>query len=332
MAGILTSATFLERYGEQLRRAAAAAAIEAELITLSTDPDARLSDEDCERIEIACYSLDLIDSPWGRSFFSSLYRAPRLSWLHTRNAGVDHPIFGRFLERGVMLTTSAGAAAEPIAQSTIAGLLTLSRGFPEYADAQRRHAWEQADEDARPDLLDQTLVVFGLGAIGSAIARIAQAIGLRVVGVRRSPAREGDPVDELRHPDELPSLLPRADWLALACPLTPETRGLFNASVFAAMPSGAHVLNIARGPVVDEPALIEALQSGQLGGAYLDVFEEEPLPGDSPLWDMPRVIVTPHNSGASSGNDPRSAAIFFDNLGRWARGEPLRNIVREAGE
>ncbi len=331
MTTILLSEAFLERYGEAFHRAVADAGIEAEIITLPPDPDARLADEQCARIEIACYSIDLISGPLRRSFFSSLHRAPRLQWLHVRNAGVDHPIFGRMLARGITLTNSAGATAEPIAQSTIAALLALSRGFPAYADAQRRHAWEQADDERRPDLLEQTLVVFGLGAIGSAIARIAQAIGMHVVGVRRGPAREGDPVDELRHPDALASLLPRADWLALACPLTPETRGLFDAEAFAAMPRGAHVLNIARGPVVDEQALIEALRTGQIGGAYLDVFEEEPLPEESPLWDMPRVIVTPHNSGASSGNDPRSAAIFLDNLGRWARGEPLRNVVREAG-
>ena len=332
MAGILTSERFVGRYGEQLRDALAEAGLEAEVITVPPDPDARLSDEQCERIDLAYYSSDLIAGPLARSFFSALHRAPRLSWLHTRNAGVDHPIFGRMLERGVTLSTAAGATAEPIAQSAIAGLLALSRGFPAYADAQQRHAWEPAEDRGRPDLLDQTLVVFGLGAIGSAIARIAQAIGMHVVGVRRSPAREGDPVDELHHPDALPSLLPRAEWLALACPLTAETRGLFDAAAFAAMPRGAHLLNVARGPVVDEPALIEALRSGQLGGAYLDVFEEEPLPEDSPLWDLPRVIVTPHNSGASAGNDPRAAEIFFDNLVRWARGEPLRNVVSEAGE
>ena len=165
MTAILMSATFLERYGEQLGRTMSELDIEAEVITLPTDPDARLSDEECARIEIASYSLDLIDSPHGRSFFSSLYRAPRLDWMHVRNAGVDHPVFGRLLERGVTLTNSAGAAAEPIAQSTIAGLLALACGFPAYADAQRRHAWEQVEEDARADLLSQTLVVYGLGAI-----------------------------------------------------------------------------------------------------------------------------------------------------------------------
>ena len=331
MTGVLVSEAFLEAYGDGLRSAGAAAGLEIEPIALPADPEARLSDEQCARIEVAFYSLDILEGPTTRSFFSSLYRAPELSWVQLRPAGVDHPVFGRLLEQGIRLANSAGATAEPIAQSAIAGLLSLSRGFPRYAELQRAHEWEQVGEDDRADLLEQTLVVYGLGAIGSAIARIARAIGMHVVGVRRSPAREGDPVDELRHPDDLQELLPSADWLAIACPLTPQTRGLFDAQALAALPRGAHVLNVARGPIVDEPALIEALRSGQLGGAYLDVFEEEPLPSDSPLWDLPRVIVTPHNSGVSQGNDRRATEIFLDNIGRWARGESLRNEVREAG-
>ena len=330
MTGVLVSDAFLERFGEELDRAVAAAGLEIERIALPADPEARLSDEQCARIEVAFYSLDIIEGP-SRSFFSALHRAPQLRWVQLRNAGVDHPVFGRLLAQGIRLTNSAGATAEPIAQSAIAGMLSLSRGLPRYAEAQRRHEWDQVAEDARADLLDQTLLVYGLGAIGSAIARIARSIGLHVVGVRRSPALDGDPVDELRRPEDLAELLPRADWLAIACPLTPHTRGLFDAKALAALPRGAHLLNVARGPIVAEQALIEALRSGQLGGAYLDVFEEEPLPADSPLWDLPRVIVTPHNSGASRGNDRRATAIFLDNLGRWTRGEPLRNEVRAAG-
>ena len=331
MTGVLVSGAFLEAYGDGLRSAGAAAGLEIEPIVLPADPEARLSDEQCARIEVAFYSLDTLLGPTSRSFFSSLYRAPELRWLQLSNAGVDHPVFGRLLEQGIGLASAAGVTAEPIAQSAIAGMLSLSRGFPRYAEVQRRHEWEEVGDDARTDLLEQTLVVYGLGAIGSAIARIARAIGMHVVGVRRSPAREGDPVDELRHPDDLQELLPRADWLAIACPLTPQTRGLFDAEALATLPRGAHVLNVARGPIVDELALIEALRSRQLGGAYLDVFEEEPLPPDSLLWDLPRVILTPHNSGASQGNYRRATEIFFDNLGRWARGEPLRNEVREAG-
>jgi len=168
--------------------------------------------------------------------------------------------------------------------------------------------------------------VYGLGGIGMEIARLARALGLYVVGVRRTASKTG-PCDEIHTPDKLPELLARSDWLVIACPLTAETRGTINATLLAKLPRGARVINIARGEIVDEPALVAALQSGHLAGAYLDVFAQEPLPPDSPLWDTPNVIVTPHNASASAGNDARVNAIFLDNLKRWNRNEPLINEV-----
>ena len=331
MARVLASQPWLDVFGDQLAAAAVDAGIDLELVLLPADPNERLSDEACERIDAGVYSLDMMGGH-GRSFFSACYRASNLRWVHLPGAGVDHPAIGRLLDRGIRLTSSAGSTAEPIAQSAIAGLLMLARRFPHHLDAQRRRAWEPLENaDVAPDLRGQTLLVFGLGSIGAAIARIARAIGLHVVGVRRSPARPDDPVDELHTPDALDALLPRTDWLAIASPLTPQTRGLFDAAMLARLPRGAHLINVGRGPIVDERALIEALRSGQLAGAYLDVFEEEPLPAGSPLWDLPRVIVTPHNSGAAQGNEQRAAEIFFENLGHWARNEPLRNEVSEAG-
>lgn len=331
MTGVLVSREWLDRYGDRLQEAASKAGMAVEPVLLPDDPDARLTDEECEPIEIGVYSLDMMEGT-ARSFFSASFRAPNLRWVHLPSAGVDHPAFGRLLAHGLRLTNAAGSTAEPIAQSVIAAMLMLSRDFLHYADAQRRHAWEQLEaDDSLPELPDQTLLVYGLGSIGSGVARMAQAIGLHVVGMRRSPQRPEDPVDELHHPDHLRALLPRTDWLAITSPLTPETRGLFNAETLALLPRGAHVMNVGRGPIIDEPALIEALRSEHLGGAYLDVFEEEPLPADSPLWDLPRVIITPHNSGASRGNRDRGAEIFFENLGHWAREEPLRNEVLEAG-
>jgi phosphoglycerate dehydrogenase-like enzyme len=137
----------------------------------------------------------------------------------------------------------------------------------------------------------------------------------------------GDPVDEMRAPEELAALMPRADWLVLACPLTPETRGLVDAKLLAALPKTARVINVGRGEIVDEPALIEALRSGALAGAYLDVFQKEPLPADSPLWDLPNVLVTPHNSIASAGNQQRIYDIFVQNMQRLHAGKPLLNEV-----
>jgi phosphoglycerate dehydrogenase-like enzyme len=171
-------------------------------------------------------------------------------------------------------------------------------------------------------------VLVGVGHIGSEIARLAQTLGMRVIGIRRDTSRMEDGVDEMHPPDRLDEILPRADWLALACPLTDETRGRIDRAALARLPRGARFINVARGEIVDERALIDALGSGQVGGAYLDVFEKEPLPDDSPLWDMPNVIITPHNAGAASGTAARIYEMFWDNLTRLHRSAPLRNEVK----
>ena len=150
---------------------------------------------------------------------------------------------------------------------------------------------------------------------------------MHVIGVRRSPRRPEDPVHEMHTLAALPELLARCDWVVLACPLTPETRRIINAGTLARLPRGARLINVARGEVADESAVIAALRSGQLGGAYLDVFEKEPLPADSPLWNLPNAIVSPHNASASSGNDDRAMRIFLANLVKWAQGKPLQNEV-----
>jgi len=247
--------------------------------------------------------------------------------MHVFNAGVDNPVFTAFIDRGIRLTTSSGSTAKPIAQTAIGGLLMLARRFPAWAESQRRHAWEPIRADLPPDLDSQTLVVLGVGAIGDEIARLARAIGLHVVGVRRSPLRDDDNVDEMAPPTALKEILPRADWLALACPLTPETRGIIGQAELALLPRGAHILNIARGEVIDESALIDALRSGHLAGAYLDVVATEPLPAESPLWDLPNVIISPHNSAIAQGNERRAVEYFLANLTAWAKGEPLVNEV-----
>lgn len=326
MSVLLVSRHFLEGNGAELQRIAREAGEPLELLALPKDPTERVDDATCARIEIAHFSGDVFPDH-SRAFFSALHRAPNLRWMHSFSVGLDHPVFQGLLDRGVVLTNSAGANAVPIAQTLIAGLLMLARGFPHWLDAQSRRAWES--QPASPRALDaQTLVIVGLGAIGSEIARLARALGLHTIGVRRSPARPDDPVDELVGPDRLDDVLPRADFLALACPLTDATRGLIDAAALARLPAGARLLNVARGEVIDEPALIEALASGRLGGAYLDVFATEPLPEDSPLWALPNVIVTPHNSAASTGSREREAPYFLRNLDAWLRGEPLRNRVQ----
>ncbi len=316
---LLVSHQLNARYGAKVAAA-------ADLIVLPADPAARLPDADCARVEVAFFSGDVFPD-YSRQFFSTVRKAPHLKWLHAFNVGVDHPIYTELLARGVRVTTSTGSTAEPIAHTAIMGLLALARGFPRWLVGQRARQWNPERKVLPPDLHTQTAVVVGLGRIGAEIARLARALGLKVIGIRRSPRNAGDPVDELHAPAALPGLLPRCDWLVIACPLTPETRGLVDAQAIAALPKGARVINVARGEIVNEPALIEALKRGHLAGAFLDVFATEPLPPDSVLWELPNVLVTPHNSAVAAGNDERVLEIFLANLERWHRGAPLVNEV-----
>lgn len=304
MTALLVSHRFRARYGDAFLADATARGITLEFLVLPDDPEARLADDLAARAEVAYFSSDVFPK-FGKPFFSATRKAAGLKWLHVFNAGVDHPVFASILERGVRLTNSSGTASTPIAQTAIAGMLHLTR-----------------------DLAGRTLLVYGFGKIGAEIARLARLLGMRVIGMRRN--REAHAAaDEMLTPDHLHAALARSDWLALACPLTKETRGVIDAAALAAMPQGARLLNISRGEVIDEAALIDALRRRHLGGAYLDVFAEEPLPADSPLWDMPNVLVTAHDASTSDAYDPRINALFLDNLARWQRREPLLNEVTQ---
>jgi phosphoglycerate dehydrogenase-like enzyme len=301
-----------------------------ELLVLPESREERLVEADCQRVEAAFFSPDVFPD-FSRQFFSAARKSARLKWLHVFNVGVDHPIYAEMLERGVRLTTSSGSTAVPIAHTAIAALLMLARNFPSWIDAQRNRVWRPMQGNEVPaDLSGQTALILGLGHIGREVARMAKALGLYIVGTRRTLRAVDNPVDELHAPDKVAHLLPRAQWLIIACPLTDETRGLIDAEAIARLPRGARIINIARGEIIQEPALIAALASGHLAGTYLDVFQQEPLPPDSPLWAMPNVLITPHNSGAAAGNDRRVFEIFRENHGRWMRGEALLNEVRRA--
>jgi len=299
---LLVSHRFRAVYGDRFIADAKARDIALELLVLPDDPEARLADDLAARAEVAYFSSDVFPQ-FGKPFFSATRKAAGLKWLHVFNAGVDHPVFASILERGVRLTTSSGTAAAPIAQTAIAGMLYLSR-----------------------EVAGQTILIYGFGKIGAGIARLARLLGMRVIGMRRN-AQPHPLADEMLTPDQLHAALARSDWLALACPLTNETRRVIDAAAFAAMPAGARVINISRGEVIDEPALIAALQSKHLGGAYLDVFAQEPLPAESPLWDLPNVLVTAHDAATSDAYDRRINALFLDNLARWQRDEALINEV-----
>jgi len=272
-------------------------------------------------VEAAFFSGDFFPDRV-REFVLALRDAPDLKWLHTFSAGVDNPFFAKLRERGVRLTTSSGAHAVPIAQTVIWYLLALSRGAEPWRDAQRRRAWERHQ---LVDLQGLVLGVVGLGPIGLEVARLGAALRMRAIGLRRTPS--GDEPCETWPLAKLDELCAIADALVLAIPLTEETHHLLDARRIALLKPGAWLVNVGRGALVDEPALVETLRAGRLGGAGLDVFETEPLPPESPLWSLPNVIVTPHNSGDTPGNWGRAADIFVDNLGRYVHGEPLRNEV-----
>jgi phosphoglycerate dehydrogenase-like enzyme len=326
MPVLLVSDRCKTEHAADLAQYAATAGLE--IVALPGERDARLPEDVCARVDAAYFSGDVFPD-FSRQFFSAVRKAPNLKWLHVFNVGVDHPIYTEMLERGVRLTTSAGSTATPIAQTAITALLMLARNFPRWLADQQHHRWDpMRPSDFPRDLQGQTVVIVGLGHIGKEIARLARVLGLKVIGIRRSPRLADDPVDELYAPDLLAHVLPRADWLILACPLSPETKGLVDRNVFAALPRGARLINIARGELVDEGALLEVLRSQHLAGAYLDVFQQEPLAADSPFWDMPNVYVTPHNSAAAAGNDERVYRIFRQNLVRWSRSEPLLNEVK----
>ena len=265
-------------------------------------------------------------------FFDTLYASPNLRWMHTHSAGTDRPVYPPLFERGVAITTSSGAAARTIGVSVLGGMIALARGFAAQWDAQKRHAWAPLDEVAGPPEFSRgRALVVGLGPIGREIARLLRAFGLHVTGVRRQSAPVAQ-CDETITFAQLREHLPRADWLVLACPLTAATRGLIDAGALALLPRGARLVNVARGEVVDEPAMARALAEGQLGGAWLDVFTCEPLDAASPLWDLPNVIVSPHSSGRTSAHYDEVLEIFLDNLARWRDGLPLRNAARPGTE
>ncbi len=278
-------------------------------------------DGDPAAVGVALFSGDLFPDRT-RAFARALRDAPGLAWMHSFSAGVDDPWFQRLRARGVRLTTSSGAMAVPIAQTVILYLLALARDLPGWLDAQARRSWEPRDIS---DLQGRVLGVLGMGPIGQEVARLGGALRMRTLAVRRKPT--GDEPCETWPWERLPELLGLADALVLALPLTDETRHLIDADALARMRPGALLVNVGRGEVVDETALVAALESGHLGGAGLDVFEVEPLPAESPLWGMPNVIVTPHSSGTNPGNQERVIELFLDNLARYRRGDPLRNEV-----
>jgi len=249
--------------------------------------------------------------------------ARRLRWIQTTYAGVERLLFPELVASDVVLTNVRGMHADTIGDHVMMGILALARNLPRLVLQQAAARWLTVPV---AELAGDTLGIVGLGAIGQAVARRAQAFGMRVLGVRRNP-QPTPHVDEVLGPDGLEQVLTRSRWVVLACPLTPQTHGLIGPRELAWIGPEGYLINIGRGALVDEPALVKALQEGRLAGAVLDVFAEEPLPESSPLWRMPNVLITPHIAGQQRDYTGRAVEIFADNLDRYRRGLPLRNVV-----
>jgi phosphoglycerate dehydrogenase-like enzyme len=250
--------------------------------------------------------------------------APRLRWVETPAAGSDHLRSTGVIESGITVTTAGSALAPMVAEHAFALLLGLCRNLPEAVQAQSRAEWRKT---VVRELFGQCIAVVGLGRIGLAVARVAKAFGMRVIGIRRHAGPPPEHVDRMFQRGELIQMLAEADVVVLALPATSETVGLIGDAELAAMKPGAYLINVARGVVVDEAALVRAIRLGRLAGVGLDVFTEEPLPPDSHLWHQPNVLITPHTAVDTASRLERTVTHFGENLARYCSGEPLRDQV-----
>ena len=253
-------------------------------------------------------------------------RAGRLRLLQVLGAGVDGVLPAPDLAPGVVLANQRGMSAEPMAEFGLTLVLALLKQLPGFVAAQRERAWRRA-LPARA--AGKTLAILGLGAIGEALAERAAALGMRVVATQRTP-KSHPAVARIEPPSGTGAVLAEADAVVLLLPLTPETRGSFGRERFAEMKRGAFLVNLARGGIVDEDALVEALREGRLAGAAFDVFASEPLPAASPLWDAPNLWITPHMAGGFPEILEETARRFAENVARLERGEPAQNAIDRA--
>lgn len=255
---------------------------------------------------------------------------PECRWLHTVAVGVAPEVLRRAAATGLEVTNGAGTHGSAVAEHVLAVLLAHVKGLPRTLAAQRERKWQVPSAS---ELRGRRVGVLGLGDIGGRTVRLLEAFGARVTGCRRGT---GDPAGSgaaERVPravygrDRIGDFLDGLDVLVVAVPLTPETRGLIGAAELALLRPGALLVNVGRGPVVDESALLAALRTGRLGGAALDVFDSEPLPASSPLWSEPDVLITPHSADATAETDQRCLDLLLDNVARFRDGQPLRNVV-----
>lgn len=313
---LLMSQQAIDRYGDQIQ--AQAGACKIKWFTLDSMPDA----DGTYPIHVCFITRDITGQSTKTNVLPNLahcyamLRASRqLQWVHAHSAGLDRPIYAELQARGVNITSSAGANAAPVAHTAVAAVLALGRQF--YVQIAAQHKRQYTPMTSHPhlhDLSGQTVLVLGLGAIGSRITRYLEALDIKVIGISRSNFSDFE------------SHLPFIDFLVLACPLTDKTKGLVDQFLLSNMKRGSYLVNVARGEVCIEADVITALQSGHLGGAFLDGFEVEPLSTDSPLWSLPNVMLSAHTAGHFTGHADAVAQLFMSKFGIFLS-EKLRKAV-----
>lgn len=261
-----------------------------------------------------------------------LDHAGKLKWIQAIGVGYNQFPLAELRRRAIRLTNAVGVNANAVSEHAMALILALSRRLPEARDNQNRKHWRAMISDPlgrEDEIADKTLGVVGLGAIGNRLAALAKAFGMRVIGTKGNPAAYQGDADAVLPSDRLGDLLDAADYVALCCPLKPETTSLIGAPELNRMKTSAYLVNVSRGQVVVETELITALQRGDIAGAALDLTVDEPLGPDSPLWELPNVLITPHTGGETSRYEKRLVDIIVENVGRWERDEPFLHQIAE---
>jgi phosphoglycerate dehydrogenase-like enzyme len=257
--------------------------------------------------------------------------AKKLRWIHSPAAAVHQLMFPELIRSNVILTNSTGIHGPVVAEHAIAVLLALAKRLPEAMHYQAKKTWAQDQlwqERPRPrEVADSTVVVIGMGSIGREFAARAKALGMKVLGVRENPGKGLDGADSVFSPAQLDEILPQADYVLLCTPVTPATTGIMNAARLAKMKPDAYLINVARGPLIDEAALLQALKDRQIAGAALDVFNEEPLPAGSPFWSLDNLLITPHTAAVTERLWERHYRLIAENMTRFLAGKPLLNEV-----
>jgi len=292
-------------------------------------PDARLLvTQDRDEIQAV---LDEIEIITGGFPFDLLAQAHSLRWFQQFGAGVEWmQRYPELIEQDFILTNGSGVSAGPMSDHIFAFMLAFARAIPYAVRYQQHREWPPRTQEwyeRRFELAGRTLLLIGVGDVGQRAAQKAAAFGMRVLGVRRNPTISAPCVETMYGPHQLLEALPQADFVALALPLTHETRGMIGEAELRAMKRTAYIINVGRGATIQEDVLIRALQEGWIAGAGLDAFVVEPLPPESPLWEMENVIITSHYGGYSSWNRGRTMAIFLENLRRYQADERLHNVV-----